>query len=135
MADSADKGLALLRSGIQFDVVVCDVMMPGMTGPELYVRACQLMPALARRFVFMSADPMMARAMIDQAAARVGVTEPPPLLPKPTSRAALAGAVSAIAAGVAHEMGTYVLHRVPSHVAAERNRPHARRSGGRRAGP
>lgn len=37
-----------------YDVVFCDVMMPGMSGPELYRRLREKKPELARRFVFIS---------------------------------------------------------------------------------
>ena len=106
---SAQEALELLLGGAQFDVIVSDVMMPGLTGPELYARCFRHSPELARRFVFASADPVVARRRIDETAARVGSPQAPPLLSKPTSRAALLAAVSAVAANAPHESGTYVM--------------------------
>lgn len=40
--------------GAAFDVVLCDLMMPSVPGPELYRRACARDPGLADRFVFMT---------------------------------------------------------------------------------
>lgn len=133
VADSPDKALALLRSGIQFDAIVCDVMMPGMTGPELYARACLLNPNLTRRFVFVSNDPLGAQPLLARAAEHLGVDPVPTLLPKPASRAALTAAVSAIAARVAHESPSMV-RQYPPAMGAERRRPSERRSPSRPEG-
>ena len=106
---SAQEALELLLSGTPFDVIVSDVMMPGLTGPELYARCFRHSPDLGRRFVFASADPVSARRYIDEVAASLGVEQPPALLAKPTSRMALMAAVSAAAAGNAHRSGTYMM--------------------------
>lgn len=92
-----------------FDVVVSDVMMPELSGPELYARCHAHSPELARRFIFASADPILAQREIDRTVQALGVTQAPPLLAKPTSRSALLSAVSNVARGAAHESGTYVL--------------------------
>lgn len=112
IADGPAKALALLRSGMQFDAVVCDVMMPDMTGPELYVRCCHLFPDLAERFVFTSADPIIARCMIDHSAAQIGARHTPPLLQKPTSRDLLLASLKGVVAIAAQRSGTYM--RYPS---------------------
>ena len=108
-ATSGAEALLLLRSGVHFDVIVSDVMMPEMSGPELYARCYALSPQLARCFVFASGEPAAARRAIDEAVARVGAERAPPLLTKPTSRAALMAAVTATAASAAHASGTYVM--------------------------
>ncbi|MEZ4240572.1 MAG: response regulator [Myxococcota bacterium] len=46
--------LATLTGGARFDVVLCDLMMPGMAGSELYERLRATHPELAGRFVFMT---------------------------------------------------------------------------------
>ena len=106
------EALALVQSGAQFDVVLSDVMMPELTGPELYVQCQRHSPQLARRFLFASADPAAAQLLIADAAARIGADRPPPLLAKPASRDALLSAVNAVAASAAPDSGTYEL-RLP----------------------
>jgi two-component system, cell cycle sensor histidine kinase and response regulator CckA len=34
--------------------VLCDLMMPGMSGPDFYREACRVRPELEARFVFMT---------------------------------------------------------------------------------
>jgi len=46
--------LARLAAGEQFDVIFCDLMMPHLTGPELFRRAVEANPKLADRFVFIT---------------------------------------------------------------------------------
>lgn len=51
---SGVEALELLRRGERFDLVISDVMMPGMTGSEFFRRARALDATIVRRFVFMS---------------------------------------------------------------------------------
>ncbi len=51
---AASEALALVSSGQRFDVVVCDLQMPGTTGMDIYTRLREQAPALAERLVFMS---------------------------------------------------------------------------------
>lgn len=44
------------------DVILCDLMMPGTTGMDVYDRAIRHDPALARRFVFLSGGAFTDRA-------------------------------------------------------------------------
>ncbi|MFO0726622.1 MAG: NADAR domain-containing protein [Myxococcota bacterium] len=53
-AASGAEALQILEKDADFDAVLCDVMMPGMTGPELYQLIEARWPALAPRVVFMS---------------------------------------------------------------------------------
>lgn len=39
-----------------YDVVIADVKMPELSGQELYGRACQIRPEMARRFIFITGD-------------------------------------------------------------------------------
>jgi CheY-like chemotaxis protein len=105
---SPREAWSVLQSS-QFDVVVSDVMMPEISGPELYARCFALSPELAHRFIFASADPVLAQLEIERIVQTLGVTQAPPLLAKPTSRSALMSAVATVAHGAAHESGTYVL--------------------------
>ena len=45
-------GLPIAHAGV--DVVLCDLMMPGLAGPEVFTRACARHPELSSRFVFMT---------------------------------------------------------------------------------
>jgi len=102
-----------------FDVIVSDVMMPELSGPELFARCFARSPELARRFVFASADPILAQREIERTVEAIGAPYTPPLLPKPTSRSALLAAIAAVARGTAHESGTYEL-RLSDEIAARR---------------
>lgn len=48
--------------GAGFDVIMCDLMMPGMSGMELYERIRQEQPGLESRIVFMTGGVSMDRA-------------------------------------------------------------------------
>jgi CheY-like chemotaxis protein len=120
------EALKLLREGARFDAIVSDVMMPDLSGPELYEQCVRLSPELAHRFVFASADPLVARQRIDEVAAALGVEHAPALLSKPTSRVALMAAVTSAAAGSPHESGTYVM-RLPHTGARESSAPFGER--------
>jgi CheY-like chemotaxis protein len=58
VADDGSAALAMLGGDSAFDVVLCDLMMPRLTGSELYARACELRAELAGRFVFMTGGAM-----------------------------------------------------------------------------
>jgi CheY-like chemotaxis protein len=121
---SPREAWAVLQS-VHFDVVVSDVMMPEISGPELFARCHARSPELARRFVFASADPLLAARQIERTVEAIGATHTPPLLAKPTSRAALMAAVAAVARGTAHESGTYEL-RLPTDVSSRQGQGRAK---------
>ena len=108
---SPKKALEMLKNGAEFDVVVSDVMMPEMTGPELYARCYVSSPDLARRFIFASGDPTAARALVAKAAKRVGASHAPRLIEKPSSVEVFVAAILATAADTDTEpkSGTYSL--------------------------
>jgi PAS domain S-box-containing protein len=60
-ATSAREGLAKLDAE-EFDVVFCDLMMPGMSGIELYERVRTERPGLEKRIVFMTGGAFTTRA-------------------------------------------------------------------------
>jgi len=57
--DPADA-IARIEGGEHFDIILCDVDMPGMTGMELYTRLEETAPEQAARMVFLT-DPEMSR--------------------------------------------------------------------------
>jgi DNA-binding response OmpR family regulator len=57
----ARRGAALAASG-GWDVVFCDLMMPGMTGMDLYEGLVATRPDMARRVVFMTAGSFSPRS-------------------------------------------------------------------------
>ena len=48
------QGLARLASEPRYDVILCDLMMPNMSGIQLYQRVLSEQPELGERFVFMT---------------------------------------------------------------------------------
>jgi CheY-like chemotaxis protein len=54
--------LALLESGKEFDLILCDLMMPYVTGQDLFARAVSIAPELADRFVFITGGATDPRA-------------------------------------------------------------------------
>jgi CheY-like chemotaxis protein len=56
VAIELDPSVALerVKGGEKFDLVICDVMMPGMSGPVLFERVVACAPELAAAFVFAS---------------------------------------------------------------------------------
>jgi len=71
---SAKGALAQVASGRRFDLVLCDVMMPDMTGVELYAALAAQDPALSSRVVFMTGGaftPTTAAFLADADIARV----------------------------------------------------------------
>lgn len=59
-AGDGRAALELLRVSADYDVVLCDLMMPGLSGAGLYRHVAQHFPALARRFVIMTGGAVTA---------------------------------------------------------------------------
>ncbi len=53
-AADGHSALEILSRDRNFDLVLCDLMMPGLPGPRLYRSVEEQMPELAARFVFMT---------------------------------------------------------------------------------
>jgi CheY-like chemotaxis protein len=54
MVTSAREALSKLNGGERFDLILCDLMMPEMTGMDLYDELEQSTPDQAEKFIFMS---------------------------------------------------------------------------------
>ncbi|MBL8950653.1 MAG: response regulator [Myxococcaceae bacterium] len=53
-ASGAAEALRRIHEGRQYDAIVSDLMMPGMSGIDLYDALARLSPELAERMVFMT---------------------------------------------------------------------------------
>ena len=51
---SGADAIELLRTGASFDVILCDMSMPEVTGIDVFARSTAARPELADRFVFMT---------------------------------------------------------------------------------
>jgi PAS domain S-box-containing protein len=58
----AAAGLDRILGDPPFDVVLCDLMMPGMTGMDIYESVARQRPGLEQRIVFMTGGPYTQRA-------------------------------------------------------------------------
>jgi CheY-like chemotaxis protein len=61
-ATSASRALGLVREGQRFDVLLCDLMLPGMDGPALHENIRTIDPPQAARMVFMTGGVFTERA-------------------------------------------------------------------------
>ena len=57
-----DDALVLLLQGARFDVILCDMMMPEMSGPEFYEALRTGRPDVIDRVVFMSGGAFTPRS-------------------------------------------------------------------------
>jgi signal transduction histidine kinase/CheY-like chemotaxis protein len=80
---SAPDALDRLRLGEGFDAILCDLVMPQVTGMDLYAELASTRPALAARMIFMTGGTFTARARDFLAAV------PNPAIDKPFDLAAL----------------------------------------------
>ena len=56
------NALELIQAGEGFDLILCDLRMPVMTGIEFYELLLSRDPALAARMIFMTGGAFTARA-------------------------------------------------------------------------
>jgi two-component system, cell cycle sensor histidine kinase and response regulator CckA len=59
----ASAALAMLNEGDNFDVLLCDLVMPDISGPDFYAKVNGRWPHLAGRVVFMSGGAYTPRAV------------------------------------------------------------------------
>ena len=64
IVNSAEAALKLFRRGDRFDVVLCDLMMPQITGMELFRMLQALDPNQAARVVFMTGGAFTPSARV-----------------------------------------------------------------------
>jgi PAS domain S-box-containing protein len=60
--NSAEEALARIRSGERFDVILCDLMMPQVTGMDFHAELLRSFPEQAGRMVFLSGGAFTKRA-------------------------------------------------------------------------
>ncbi len=90
-AGSGEEAMAALDA-LKFDVVLCDLIMPGVTGMDLHDHTLRTNPALAKRFVFMTGAVFTERAQL-----LVGST-PNPVIYKPFGIPDVLGAIQQVMA-------------------------------------
>ena len=61
-ATGGPEALELLARDADFDVVICDLMMPGVDGPQIHEALVEQAPRLAERLVFSSGGVFTKRA-------------------------------------------------------------------------
>ena len=61
--EAPEQALALVQGGMEFDLILCDLLMPGLTGMELHARLLESHPDQARRMVFVTGGTFMPEAM------------------------------------------------------------------------
>ena len=61
---TAQEALDILVTGREFDVVLSDLMMPGMSGMELYRALSELSPKMAARIVFLTGGAFTPEANV-----------------------------------------------------------------------
>ena len=62
VCDHGKAALAVLEGGAEFDVVLCDVVMPDLSGPQLYEAVRQTRPSLLDRFVFITGGVLQEKS-------------------------------------------------------------------------
>ncbi|MBN2192624.1 MAG: response regulator [Polyangiaceae bacterium] len=62
VATSATQALALVRQGPDFDVLLCDLLMPGMSGVDLYGELERDRPGVEERVIFMTGGAFTPRS-------------------------------------------------------------------------
>ena len=59
---NAREALARLQAGATYDLILCDLMMPELTGMDLHAELLRLRPEQAARMVFMTGGTFTDRA-------------------------------------------------------------------------
>ena len=90
VAISAREALDKFEAGDRFDVILCDVMMPELSGMDLHTRLATLAPEQVERMVFMTGGAFTKQAaeFFDHVAN--------PTIEKPFDRAALLSVIDGL---------------------------------------
>jgi CheY-like chemotaxis protein len=113
-AGSGVEALQRLAEGGHFDVIVSDVTMPGITGPELFAKIRNLYPQLAERMLLVSGDTYGAKLACRAVARREHISTMPKILDKPVPRDELVRAIEELGRRPLPRSGTFVLDGAPS---------------------
>jgi CheY-like chemotaxis protein len=62
LVDSGAEALKVVSGGARFDVILCDLMMPGLSGMDLHAQMTALAPEQAARMVFMTGGAFTVEA-------------------------------------------------------------------------
>jgi CheY-like chemotaxis protein len=62
VAESGAGGMSILEKDTNFDLILCDVMMPDVSGIDIYEWLNERSPELARRIVFITGGAFTPRA-------------------------------------------------------------------------
>ena len=119
-AVSAADALRKLTDGSHFDVVVSDVSMPEMSGPELFVRVRERFPHLAERFLLLSGDTYAASLICSAISRREGIKTMPRVLDKPVPRDELVRSIQDVGRRPQPRSGTFAIGDVGMDAAAKR---------------
>lgn len=84
---SAEEALAKIEQGAEYDLILCDLQMPGLTGPRFYAALHERHPQLLARVMFMTGGAFTEEAQ------RFLEDVNPTVLPKPFTRRELREAV------------------------------------------
>jgi CheY-like chemotaxis protein len=93
---SVSGALGRIQAGTRFDAIVCDYLMPGMTGIEFHGELEKTAPELARRLILVTG--YSSNPAVQQFVQRKGIV----CLGKPFHTGELCDAVRAVAADTAH---------------------------------
>jgi CheY-like chemotaxis protein len=77
LAGGGKEALARIEQGPPFDAILCDVMMPGMDGIELYSAVTSRWPALSGRVVFVTGGALVGETRSFLSRVRNPVVEKP----------------------------------------------------------
>jgi CheY-like chemotaxis protein len=106
---SGAEALSKLAEGSHFDVIVSDVSMPQMSGPELFVRVRERYPHLAERFFLLSGDSYGASLLCSAIARRENLPSMPKIVDKPVPRDVLVREINTLGQRRLPRSGTFSL--------------------------